>query len=277
MPVDTLLTPGATTVSDICEAALHESGAFGDAQTPSANAIRLAQSRLQWMMQQWERKRWMVYHLVDKSVVSTGAIAYSVGPGGSINTSILPASPFGPQFNNQFGGGGESLSARPDNIEAAYLRQINQNPPANQIDFPLTLIQSYEDYSRIRIKNLTSFPGWAFYDPAWPLGALYPWPVPNANIYEVHIIIKEQLPPAWANSGVAIDLPFEYYNAMMLNLAIRLRPRYGVPSYPGDVLPGLAKDAMAVLRNANTKIARLNMPPELTRSGQYNIFGDIFY
>jgi len=48
-----------------------------------------AWARLQWMLQQWERKRFLVYHLRDYSVVSTGAISYTFGPQGQFNSNLL--------------------------------------------------------------------------------------------------------------------------------------------------------------------------------------------
>lgn len=270
----TQIDPGDTTVVDICRAALKECGAIGVGQTPLSEDINDAWTRLQWMLQQWERKRWLVYHLVDVAIVSTGATVYSIGPGGNIDTN-QNANPFNNQFNNQFGPS-TKVSVRPDKIESAYLRQLVLSQP-NQIDYPLTILQSREDYNKIALKQLNSFPSYIFYDTAWPLGFLYPWPIPQAAIYEVHVTIKEQLPVQFLNTSSVFNLPYEYYNAMVLNLAIRLRPKYGIATFQGDMLPGLAKDALAVLRGANTQIARLGMPPELSRPSLYNIFSDRVY
>lgn len=250
------LDPLNTTVNDICTAALKVSMAYGVGQTPTAEDTSDAWAALQWMLQQWERKRWLVYHLVTLNVVSTGVESYTVGPGGQIDT-----------------GAG---SVRPDKIEAAFLRQLTQSPP-NQIDYPLTLLQSMEDYSRIALKSLKSFPTYVFYDPAWGLGNLFAWPVPQANIYGVYIVVKEQLPAAFATLATKFALPYEYYAAMVYNLGLRLRPKYGIITQPGDELRGIAKDALNVLRGGNTAIARLQMPTVLQRGGIYNIFSDRIY
>src|SRR5208337_994298 len=114
--------PAGTTVHDICRAALKECGAIGVGQTPLAEDITDAQTRLQWMLQQWERKRWLVYHLVDFSIVSTGQVSYSIGPGGNIDTNS-GGNQFNNQFNSQFGPAG-TVSVRPDKIESAFLRQL---------------------------------------------------------------------------------------------------------------------------------------------------------
>jgi len=250
------LAPGNTTVQDLCTAALKESGAIGVGQTPLAEDITDAWARLQWMLQEWNRKRWLIYHLKTLLVTSTGVQTYSVGPGGNIDT-----------------GAG---SARPDKIESAFLRQLTQSQP-NQIDYPLELLQSMEDYNHIALKQLKSFPSFAFYDAAWPLGQLYVWPVMQADIYAAGITIKEILPSSFPTAATEINLPYESYSAIVLNLALRLRPKYGLRAAPGDQLPGLAKNALNVMRGANTAVARLQIPADMNRPGLYNIFSDRSY
>lgn len=268
------LDPVDTTVNDICLQALKECGQIGVGQSPVQEELTDAWTRLQWMLQQWERKRYLVYHLLTYLVNSTGKISYTVGPGGDINTSL---SPWNSQFNPQFGGPQSPVrSARPDKIESAFLRQITQSQP-NQIDYPLELYQSMEDYNAIALKQLTAFPQVAFYDPAWPLGNLFAWPVPQANIYAVGITIKEQLPVQFLKATDVISLPYEYFGAILYNLALRLRSKYQLPTFPGDPLPGLAADSLAVLRGANTAIAQLRIPADMNRPGLYNIFSDRSY
>lgn len=270
----TALDPTATTAGDICSQALRECGAIGLGQSASAQDLSEAQMRLQWMLQQWERKSQLCYHLVDMSVVSTGAQIYTIGPGGDIDTN-RDWNPFAPQFNFQFGPS-HPVSVRPAMVESSFVRQLVTSQP-NQIDYPMRLIQTRDDYNRIALKKLQTFPGYLFYDASWPLGQLLPWPVPEASIYELHVTVVEQLPPMFATTSTIIRLPFEYFNAMMLNLALRLRPKYGIPTYPGDLLPGFAKDSLDVLRRVNKRISQLVMPNDLLSGQQYNIFSDRMY
>jgi hypothetical protein len=274
--------PNATTAIDMAKAALRDCGAWGVGQTPLSEDISDALARMQWMMQQWERKRWFIYHLVTYSVVAQpdprglyqGKKVYTVGPGGDFNTN-LRLRPWTDEYNGNFGPA-YPVSARPNRIESAYLRQLTMSQP-NQIDYPLTQIFSMEDYNRIALKGLSSFPGYYFYDSSWELGLLYPWPIPQANIYEVFISIREQLPPMFTEAAMELDLPYEYYNAIVLNLAIRLRPKYGIIAQPGDPLPGQAKDSLNTLRKANFQISRLQVPGDLSRPQLYNIFSDRMY
>lgn len=171
---------------------------------------------------------------------------------------------------------GSGPSKRPAKLEAAFLRQLVQSQP-NNIDYPLRILQSYEDYAQIALKSLVSFPGCVFMDSDWPLSIVYPYPVPNANIYALHLIVREQLPMRFPTLATVVTLPPEYYDAIVFNLAIRLKSKYQIPSFPGDPLPGLAKSSLNIVRGPNVQIQELPMPQEVRRDGLYNIYSDRNY
>lgn len=251
-----ILDPANTTLGDLCTEALRECGYIGVGQTPLAEDLNGAWARLQWMLQSWERQRWLVYRLENFSVTSTGATTYTIGPGGDIDTGVN--------------------SVRPNRLEYAFLRQLTQGQP-NNIDYPLVILQAREDYDQIALKQLQSFPGWIFLDTAWPLGVVYPWPVPQASIYAVHVTIRTQLPFAFATQADVFNIPYEYYAAMLYNLGMALRSKYQMGSFPGDQLPIKAKESKAILRPSNAQIGKLSMPADLLRPGIYNIFSDRSY
>ena len=248
------LDPTNTTAGDVVLASLKLAGVIGTGQSASAEDTNDVWALLQWMLQEWERKRWLVYCLNTFNIISTGAQTYTLGPGGAIDT-----------------GAG---TVRPDKIESAFVRQLQLATP-NQPDWPLKIWQAKEDYNRVALKNLTSFPADIFYDPQWPLGVLYPWPLPQANVYGLYVTIKAQLPTRFASLATTFTLPYEYYNGIVFNLAMRCRVKYSIPTFPGDFLPGLAKDSLNTIRGANTAIAAL-VTPDLSTGRQYNIFSDRF-
>lgn len=261
-----ILNPATLTAGDLCQQALKECGALGSGQTPLGEDLQDAQFRLQTMLQQWNNQRWLVYHLVTYSVnPTTGANPYTVGPGGAIDPSAQ--TDLSPALTSY---------QRPDRIESAFLRQI-QNAAPNQIDYPLVQLPSMEDYNRIALKSLVSFPGWFYYDPAWPLGNLFVYPVPNASIYGVFITVKEQLPASFATQAVVVNLPYVYFAALLYNLAERLCPKYGLPVTVD--LRRNAKNGRATVRGSATQISTLVMPREVLgkRRDGYNIFSDQFY
>lgn len=237
-----------TTPLDIISLALKDCGVLGVGQAPQSEDLNDSFTKLNWMIAQWARKRWLIYHLVDKSVVSTGAQSYSIGPGGAIN-----------------------MAQRPNDVEFAFVRLLNQSPP-NQTDYDLTIIKARESYDQITLKKLSSFPSYLFYDSAYPLGLLYPWPVPSANLYELHVTVKETL-SQFTSVSQTIVLPPEYEAAIHFNLTLRLGPGYQRPP-PDPSYVGMARDSLQTIRVANAQIATLRMPDAIASPGSYNIYSD---
>lgn len=233
-------------VSKVVSLALKNSGVLGTGQTPGAEMTNTAFDTLNAMIGQWAAKRWLVYHLVNLTKTSTGAVSYTIGPAGDFNCAV-----------------------RPTSIEAAFVSQ-NLNTP-QQIDTPLEILQSREDYSRIAMKQLVSFPYYLYYDNSFPLGTLYPWPAPNATLYGLTVTIKMVL-PAFANLSDDINLPAEYQEALIYNLAVRMRALYQMP--PDPAIVALAKSGLNTIRNANAQVPRLQMPLGMARNGRYNVYSD---
>ena len=239
-----------TTPADIIQLALKDSGVLGVGQTALAEDTNDAFTRLNYMLGSWQRERWLIWHLVDYHIISTGANSYTVGPTGDI-----------------------AISPRPDRIESAFFRQIVQSQPY-QVDYPLEIIESYETYSRIALKQLQNFPQYIFYDSDFPTATIYNYPVIQANLYELHIQVKETL-AQFTTLTQAINLPLEYMSTIHYNLCARLRPAYQLP--PDPSINALALTGLNNIRKANAQIPRLAMPTELVRNGLYNIYSDQTY
>lgn len=236
-----------TTPADIIMFSLRQAGVVGVGQEAEAEDYNDALTILNDILAQWNRKRWLIYHLKDLGLTSTGAQFYTIGAGGDFD------------------------APRPDRLEAAYYRQLIQSVP-NQVDYPLKLIMAYEDYSRIRLKMLTTVPTYVFYDSAYPLGKVYPWPLLQSDIYELHIIVKDVL-ESFTTINDVVNLPPEYEAALRYNLSARLRPMYQMP--PDPTVVALATDALNVIRGANAQIPRLQMPRGIQQRGHsYNIYSD---
>lgn len=238
-----------TTAGDLIKLALKEAGVIGVGQAPMAEDSTDSMDLLNGMIAQWNRRRWLVYHLVDVTCQGNGALFYTVGPGGDFNV------------------------VRPDRIEAAFFRQTTNQPPSNNVDYPLVPVWSREEYNDIALKSLASFPQLFFYDSGYPFGSLYVWPLPS-NQYEIHISIKDTL-QSFTSLSQQINLPPEYNEALHYNLALRMRPLYQLP--PDPQLVTLAKLALNTIKNANAQIPPLNMPADLVHGRNYNIYSDQQY
>ena len=241
-------TPAPTyTVRDLIEQAHRDVGILGTGQTLASEDANNAFIRLNWMIGQWNRKRWLIYHLLDLSSVSYGADYYTIGPKGDFQ-----------------------MSSRPDKIEAAYYRQVTLSFP-NQPDNPIEILQSREDYSLICLKQLQSVPSYLFYDADFPTGKLYFWPIPLSGQYEMHVLVKAVL-TSYSNLSDPVNLPDEYHAALFYNLVVRLYPVFNKAPRP-DVI-ALARDALNVIRESNFSVPRLRMPDQLSYPGIYNPYSD---
>lgn len=238
-----------TTYGDLILQALKGANIIGVGQNAMAEDMNDACQTLNDMIAQWNRRRWLVYHLVEGVFTATGAASYSVGPGGDFN-----------------------MAERPSIINVAFARQvINANP--NQIDYPIEMLPSRETYSLISMKSLQSFPQWAFYDAGYPLGQFIPYPL-ISNQFAIHIFYPAVLQTV-VNLTDIITVPPEYREALRYNLAARLCVNYGLPVPPGVV--GLATAGLNTIRNANAQIPTMSLPSFLNGGYHYNVWSDSSY
>lgn len=235
------------TARDLITLALFDAGIVGVGQTADASDIQNGLLRLNMMLRQWERRRWLVFHEVTSSLAMTGAQSYTIGAGG--------------QFNQ----------TRPAQIKSAFARL--QPLGVNPVDYPLQLLQAREDYNMIALKSLASFPQYLFYDSGFPLGTLYPWPLPS-NLYTLFITVVSQL-QTFANLSEDVNLPPEYEEPILYNLIVRLRAAYQRPIDPAAT--ALAAAGLNTIRNANAQVPIMTMPADLVRPGLYNIYSDTNY
>ena len=236
----------ATTPQQLINLALKKIGVLAAGQTPLADDITDAFAELNLMLAEWNSQRWMVYHLITQSIASTGAQSYTIGPGADINVPL-----------------------RPNNIESAFFRQNNITPLSP--DYPLQIVAAREDYNRLRLKSLTAFPQYLFYDSDWPVGTLYPWPLMMGGLYTLFISYKDTL-DSIQSTDMQINLPPQYYAAILYNLAARLRPSYQLPI--DQTVAALAAASLNVVRGQNAQVRTLRMPGTLTRGGVYNPYTD---
>ena len=237
-----------TSAADLLRFALKAAGVLGVGQSALAEDYADAFTSLNGMIAQWNRQRYLIWHLRSHYVVSDGSESYTVGTGEDFDVD------------------------RPDRIEAAFYRQYTGgNQP---VDYPLSILESREDYNRIALKSMGTFPKYVFYDAEFPTGNVYFWPVPPANSNRMYITLKHSL-SQFQTYDDQIAMPPEYAEALWTNLCIRLAPLYQYPVRPEVV--AMAKASLAVIRGANAQIPRLVMPPTLRRTGRFNVMDGFPY
>ena len=170
-----------TTARDFITLAMKEAGVLGVGQSLLAEDINDGFTILHRMLAQWQKKRWLVPSLYDVAALGNGLKSNPIGPGQIYN------------------------ALRPDKIQAAYFKQFGgafssafsdsfdiASGNNDQVSFNLIPIWSWEDYARVQLKELNSWPQYFFYDAAFPYGNVYIWPIPTSN-YEIHLICKSPI------------------------------------------------------------------------------------
>ncbi len=241
--------PPATTAQTIVTSALKKAGIIGLGEVPGAEDLNDTFADLNDMLAQWQRDRCLIWHEVDVAFTSTGAQFYTIGPGGNFNVPV-----------------------RPDRIMGAYVRQLNVST-TNPVDYSIRVVEAREDYNRLTLKSgIFTIPELVFYDSAFPIGFLYPWPIMQTGIYALHVSLKDIL-AQFTTLITPVYLPAEYVAAMKWTLSQRVRASYRLPEDSG--INKLARIGMSVLRRANAQVPTLMMPASLgTSGGNYNLYSD---
>jgi hypothetical protein len=248
-----------TTPLDIITKALKAARLLGVGQTALAEDANDAFVTLNWMMKQWQVKRFLVYRTKDVSVSSTGQLFYTIGPTGDIVTTVRPEK-IDSGFARYVGTGGDFNDDFNDdfsNIQA-------------HLDYPLEFISAREDYNRILKKRYIGYPTYYFYDAEIPDGNIYVWPRPATDIWTLHFSIKEIL-PRFTSLYEDIALPDEYFAALYYNLAVILITENGKPLRPDLVV--LAKDALSTIRGSNIQVPTMSIEVPMMSDYSRNIQG----
>lgn len=231
---------------EIVALALRDAGIGGMGQAPNAQMQQDALLRLQMMFDRWRDDSLVVYRLEDLSTPCVpNQLSYTLGPGGDFNIAV-----------------------RPELIDGAYIRQVQPTP----VDFPLAILQSREDYARIRLKTMNAAPSSVvWYDPAYPVGAVYPWPVPNSTTWELHVLARMVLDGPIALTDDVL-LPPRYYDAIYWNLMVEFGNAYRRP--PTRITVAKAAGTLRAVKRKNVRIPIARMPAGIRRGPAYNPYSD---
>ncbi|MEK6346368.1 MAG: hypothetical protein V4764_02750 [Burkholderia sp.] len=220
----------AITPKDLITRALKRANVLGVGQTAQAEDVKDAFYELVSMLAEWQTDRYLVYQTIDVAAPSTGKQSYTVGPGGDFDVP------------------------RPSRIEQAFARQMAAGTQS-EVDYPLATLFAREDYDRIRMKGLGSWPQMFYYDRGFPLGNLFVWPIPNST-FELHLTVMQEL-QQFTNPAEQINMPPIYARAIEYNLSVLLYPMYGLQ--PDQVVVVTAKRLLNRLRGTNAEIPQLTI------------------
>jgi hypothetical protein len=185
--------------------------------------------------------------------ILTGTTVASIGT----NTVTMSANAVG-NFTNliSFTSPGQIVIQRPLRITKAYSRITTTT---STVDFPCE-VKDLDAYGNIGLKNQPGpWPKWLFYNPSFPNGTLYFWPVPTQTV-EFHFWTDALLQSVSLNT--VLQLPQGYYIYLQFALAELLCVEYGIP-VPADIRRLAAKYEKMIKSNNMTVDREINIDQSL--------------
>lgn len=201
-------------------------GALGVGETLESELANNGLEALNAMLESWSIDQLAVYATKINTHVLTSAQTFTIGLGGAFNI------------------------ARPDRIEAAFVK-------VNDIDYPLTLIDN-EQWNDITNKAVgATIPMYLKYDANVPLGniSLYPSPRAGATLTINTFQALQQFP----NLSTVMILPTGYERAIASNLALDIAPEASVKV--SQELVKMAKESKSAIMRTNARAPILSMDP----------------
>lgn len=224
------------TVSDVVTWALKDAGVLAEGDTASSETFNDAYETLRQMLALWQVESIYVYAQQEVSFTPNGATTYTFGTAGT---------------------GG---STRFNKVDMVFWRD-------SSLDYPVTLMDTFQQYEEIGMKTQPGQPLYAFYLPSYTLGTLYLCPQPSTG--SVRLVTSVDI--STVTSQVAtLNLPPEYVLPIRKCLAVELALAFRMKLDPA--LEKSAAGALRILKRANLRIQPLYMPDAILRTGRGNIF-----
>jgi hypothetical protein len=207
----------ATSTLDIIKQAFSKIGVIGSGETPSADDANSARKLLNQMLDLWTLNGLMCYcNKNDTLTLTSGTSSYTIGSGGNINTH------------------------RPNRIDC-----VTVNDGTN--DYAVEIVTN-EEYRKIYDKTTTGTPSKIMYNPEYPLGKIYLWPIPDAADV---LTVSHRLQLSQMSSLVEdFSLPEGYELCITYNLALLLADEYKATISPN--IYKIAIDSKAAIKRANS-------------------------
>lgn len=194
------------TIRQICADALEELGALAAGETMSAADGAKALRTLNRMFDAWNAERAAVYcETFTRYTLTPNLAPHTIGP-----STAIPAPTW-------------TAAHRPVTLESASLVLDTSTP---DVLTPI-VVRGPEWWAAQSVPDLaSSIPTDVYYEPDWPLGKLYFWPVPTVA-YEVELQTRVIL--ADVALGDEFSMPPGYEEAVVLALAKRLARPFARP------------------------------------------------
>lgn len=168
------------------------------------------------------------------------------------------------------GNGGDFDTIRPTKIIGAYFTLSNGSLP---VDYPINIL-GWDDFNAIRLKTLTTnFPMYLYYQPDFPLGKIYIYPLFASSAESLTLTSWKPL-GLISDPAATIELPPGYWDAIVFNLAVRMAEEYQFDIRPQTA--AIAQNGLRLIKRMNQRVTTLQTDPALMTRNQrrYNVYSD---
>lgn len=226
-----------TTANDLISQALKDINVLAAGETLSPEDASDALAMLNQMLGQWQAQKIYVYGQRIVSFNCDGSQSYAIGPGQTIATTL------------------------PTAIDSATYN-------LNGITYPVTVLDSREDYENITLKAISAtIPSAIFFQRDWPTGAIYVWPQPAGG--SINLVTRDVL-TTYTSLSDDVAVPPEYQLAMRFSLAELLMPTYGAGPRPD--IAAMAARARKVMKRSNLNLPIMGQPQGVLHNGRFSIY-----
>lgn len=188
------------TANDLVQTAANYLGVLTDGETLTASQSEKGFNGLNSMLDFWSIEKLMIYQIVQSTYAWTGGNSQTIGVGGDLNGPRPIAIEEGCFFRDAYGS-----------------------------DFQVIILRDRADWDRIISKqDAASYPDFLYYEPGYPLGTLYAYPIPSPNL-TLHINHFQPL-QQFTSKTESLSLPPGYQYMIENNLAVFLERIFQVPA-----------------------------------------------
>lgn len=213
-----------STALTIIEDALREIGVLAEGEAASAAQSSDGLRVLNRLLERWSNQRLMLYVETQLSYTLTGAGSFTVGESGA-----------------------DLTAARPIKVLSAYAELAS-------IHYPVDVLTA-EQWDGISLNTSGGAPTELYYQAAMPNGTVY---VHNDTAgYALKMRVQTAL-TSFASLSTSASLPPGYEDALVLDLAVRMAPSYGLSASADTKREAVL--AKRVLKRVNLQVPTLNGP-----------------
>jgi hypothetical protein len=215
------------TAQTLIDKALEKAGIVSPGGTPTTNQRNAALADLNPMAVAWRKYGLTTWARASHTFnLTNGDGDYTVGSGLDVDI------------------------ARPVRILGAYYTRNGKDTALTQV--------SKSDYFGLTDKTTSGLPVQFWYNQDTP-ATLYLWPVPNED--GLTCTLDYHVPLTAMALGDTLDVPAEWDEAFVFNLAVRLCPTYGRTA--SKELLSLAKETLDLATGSNTEETSVRFEPEV--------------